>query len=281
MKNLYLIGFLVFTVFMISCKKDEVKNTIVNQENTSMHATIDGIDWQAKSTECVLTKSGIRINGVGQGIPAISFLITDTIEGTHMLNINTENIGFLINGFMQYNTYDDAFAHGSVIFSSIDMVDSLISGRFEFIGHSAYNNTYSSVNNGVFINLPLTVNLDNLSDSLIVDIDGETFFAESVFSSVENNILSIAGSDEDNTQTVLIKLPYDTPVGTYQFSELGSFTARFTTDSVWVSQSGVLNITKNNITNKHVEGNFEFDAKEFHTGDIKSFTNGIFTVDYY
>lgn len=281
MKNLYLIGFLVFTILMISCKKDEVKNTIVNQESPGMYASIDGTEWQAKTTECVLSKSGITINGVGQGIPAISFLVTDTIVGTHMLNINSDNIGFLVDGFMQYTTFDDAFAHGSIIFSSIDMVDSLISGRFSFIGHSAYNHTYSSVTEGVFTNLPLTVSLDNLSDSLIVDIDGETFFAESVFASVQSGVLSISGSDEDNTQTVVIRLPYDTPTGTYQFSELGSFTGTYSTDSIWVSQSGVLNITKNNTANKHIEGNFEFDAKEFHTGNIKSFTNGLFTVDYY
>lgn len=281
MKNLFLIGFLVFTVLLISCKKDEVKNSTVNQVSTSMYAKIDGTQWQANNTECVLTKAGIRINGVGQGIPAISFLITDTLPGTHMLNINTENIGFLVNGAVQYTTYTDAFAHGSVIFSSIDMVDSLISGSFNFIGHSTFNQTYSSVTEGVFKNLPLTVNLENLSDSLIVDIDGETFFAESVYASVENEVLSISGSDEDNTQTVVIKLPYDTPTGTYQFSELGSFTGSYITDSTWVSQLGVLNITKNNIANKHIEGNFEFDAKEFHSGNIKYFKNGIFTVDYY
>ncbi len=281
MKNLYLIGFLVFTIVMVSCKKDEVKNTTVNPITANMCAKIDGADWQATSTECVLTKAGIRINGVGQGIPAISFLITDTIPGTHMLNINSENIGFLVNGPIQYSTFDDAFASGSVIFSSVNMVDSLISGSFNFIGHSLYNNTYSSVTDGEFINLPLTVNLDNLSDSLIVDIDGETFFADNISATVQNDILAISGSDEDNTEAVVIRLPYDTPTGTYQFSELGSFTGTYTTDSVWVSQSGVLNITKNNISNKHIEGNFEFDAKEFHTGNIKSFTNGIFTVDYY
>lgn len=281
MRNPYFILLLVLAILVVSCKKDEKENTTVNLAATGMHASIDGTAWHAENTECILSKSGITIKGVGQGIPAVSFIITDTIQGTHMLNINSDNIGFLVDGPIQYTTFDDAFAHGSVIFSSINMVDSLISGNFDFIGHSMYNNTYSSVTNGVFTNLPLTVNLDNTSDSLIVDIEGETFFADLVSAQLESGTLSISGSDEDNTQTVVIRMPYDTPTGTYQFSELGSFTATYTTDSTWVSQSGVLNITKNNVTNKHVEGTFEFEGKEFHTGNLKSFTNGIFTVDYY
>jgi hypothetical protein len=281
MKNLYLIILLVLTISIISCKKEETKDTIINETRTSMYANIDGENWQAINTECILTKSGIEISGVGQGIPAISFLIADTIPGTHMLNINSDNIGFLIDGYKQYTTYDDAFAHGSVIFTSINMVDSVISGSFNFIGHSVFNNTYSTVSDGVFLNLPLTVQLDNLSDSLIVDIDGTTFFATKISAYIQDDILAISGSDDADSLTVTIQLPFDTPVGNYSFSELGSYTGIFTTDSVWVSQTGNLIITKNNIANKHIEGTFEFEAKEFHTGDIKSFTNGLFTVDYY
>jgi hypothetical protein len=266
---------------MASCKKDENTDTVINNAKASMFAKIDGANWQAMNTQCVLSKSGITINGVGQGIPAISFIVADTSPGTHMLNINSENIGFLVNGFLQYTTFDDAFANGRVIFTSINMIDSLISGRFDFIGHSAYNNTYASVSDGIFTNLPLTVSLENISDSLIVDIDGVTFFADLVSAQLENNILSISGSDEDNTKKLVIKLPYDTPAGTYTFSQGGTFNGIYTTDSTWVSQTGVLNITKNNINNKHIEGTFEFEAAEFHTGNNKSFKNGIFTVDYY
>ncbi len=76
-------------------------------------------------------------------------------------------------------------------------------------------------------------------------------------------------------------MPFDTPVGNYTISQLGSFTGSYITDSTWVAQSGTLIITKNNISNKHIEGTFEFEAEEFHSGDNKSFTNGLFTVDYY
>lgn len=281
MRNLSLIIILALSILVISCSKDEPQTTVVNLGKTSMVANINGTPWEAINTECILSKSGITINGVGQGIPAVSFIITDTTPGTHMLNINSQNIGFLVDGYIQYTTFDDAFAHGSIVFSTINLVDSVISGRFDFIGHSQLNNTYASVTEGVFINLPLTVDLDNLSDSLIVDIDGETFFAQNVNAEVLNNTLSITGTDEDNLQTVIIRLPVETPVGTYQFTELGSYNGTYTTDSVWASQSGVLNVTKNNIANKHIEGTFEFIASEFHTGDIKDLKNGIFSVDYY
>jgi len=76
-------------------------------------------------------------------------------------------------------------------------------------------------------------------------------------------------------------LPYDAPAGNYTFSQLGSFTGSYITDSTWVAQTGNLIITKNHVTNKHIEGTFEFDAEEFHTGDVKLFRNGMFSVDYY
>jgi hypothetical protein len=280
MKQSYIIILVLLTLIAYSCKKD-APDTVVNDSRASMSATIDGTTWRAKNTEAVLSKTGLIINGVGKGIPAISFVVADTNPGTHLLNVETGNIAFLVDGFIQFTTFSDPYANGRIILSHIDMEDSLISGRFDFIGHSAYNDTYSSVTDGVFNNLPLRVDLQTLSDSLIVDIDGETFFATQVVAELNNNTLTITGTDEDNTQTVTIKFPYDLPTGIYQFTELGTVTGSYTTDSTWVSQIGSLNITKNQIANKHIEGTFEFDAKEFHTGNIKKLTNGVFSVDYF
>ncbi len=267
--------------FLISgCKKKDDETPSDSKPQASMSAKIDGVDWTATQMGCSIANDIGGIAGSALQKPSIVISIKNMAVGTFVLNQESESAGAVVDGNVTYTTNQDPQAGGTVIISSLNMTDSLVSGTFEFKAYSFFAKGFIQVTEGIFTNIPLSTTAPvTPNESLKVDIDGTTFTASSVSATNLMGKIIISGSDADYSTIVGITIPEDIEAGTYGFdmTYIGQYT---TGTSSLMANSGELIITNHDLTANKIEGTFNFEALNFITSETVSLTNGTFSVSY-
>ena len=257
------------------------------------YATIAGKLWNADSIQLIVTGSnGVSINGISKTGDQISILLPDFKIGTYTLGGQSSSYALyanLLNSNANVYVSNAGAAGGTVIISSIDTVNRLVSGSFQFTLTNPADNTTETVAKGVFDYIPYVVGTIGLTppsgsskDTLEVTVDGNKFFASDVEVSDSAGQLLIAGFS--GTQDVGLFLPANITTGTYNLDfSTGIYIGVYNPDPsvTLLSQSGgTITIISNNTTTRRISGSFNFVATPVGSGPTANLTQGFFAVNY-
>lgn len=170
MKFQYLLVASVFSMFLFSCKKKTstpattttTTVTSVTKISPSFSAKIDGVDFTPSLISTLNTTdiygSGklITITGsANNSFPSLQIHFPDTVSvGTYPIHTGYDNVGSLYNISSSFNDmYDSQAGTGSIVITSNDKVNKIVSGTFAFtlepnLGSTSTNNHV--VTNGAF-----------------------------------------------------------------------------------------------------------------------------------
>ena len=288
--------FLTFILFsFIACTKEmsDEGNNRTGPGAGDFYATIGGKLWNADSLQLVLVSNdGVSINGLSKTGDQISILLPSFKAGTYTLGAQSSSYALYANLLTpNSNVYvsNAGTAGGTVTVSSIDSVNKVVSGSFEFTLTNPADNSTETVAKGVFDFVPYTAGVVGVipapgapKDTVEVTIDGTKFFASDVVISDSAGQMLIAGFS--GTQDVGLFFPSDITAGTYNLDfNTGLYIGVYDPDPTitLLSQSGgTITILSNNTSTRRISGTFNFVASPVGSGPTANLTQGYFAANY-
>lgn len=292
----YLLPIILFS--FLACSKEvsrENNGHITGPASGDFYATLNGNLWNADSLQLVLVSSdGVSINGLSKTGDQISMLLPVFKVGTYSLNSQSVSYALyanLLDNIANVYVSNSGNAGGTVTISSIDSINHVVSGTFEFTLTNPADNTTKSITKGVFDFIPysgdpgttiITPPPGSGSDTLQATIDGNKFIADDVEVSLTNGQLLIAGFH--GTADIALLLPATITAGTYNLDfATGLYIGIYNPDptTTLISQaSGTVTIISNDTVAKRIKGTFNFTASPISSGQPAVITLGYFAVNY-
>jgi hypothetical protein len=288
--------FLTLILFsFIACTKEVSKEGADNPVKGSgdFYATIGGNLWNADSLQLVLVSAdGVSINGLSRSGDQISILLPVFRTGTYTLNAQSSSYALftnLLTSMANVFVSNDGTAGGSVTISSIDTVNRVISGSFQFTLTNPADNSTETVAKGVFDYISYTSGTLGVTpppgspkDTVEMLVDGNKFFASDVINSDSAGQLLIAGFS--GTQDVGLYFPSNITPGTYNLDfAAGVYIGVYNPDpsTTLLSQTGgTITIISNNTSSRRISGTFSFVATPVSNGPTVNLTQGYFAANY-
>ncbi len=273
-------------------------NTAPSNTAGNFKAKIDGTQWVADKYA-----QGARIGGLinltGLGLDKKTITITLKDSGVHQYTLAWDNSSSSAGAFTDSTLSDfTAFTSnagdkpeeggGTVNITSINEANKTMSGTFSFKAKRTSDNSYRTISEGVFTDLPYITSLPPTpsTDTLLVKIDGVSFTPISVYGVYVSLLSSIAisGTDASASKTVGLNFPADIKAGTYTIgSIIDPYYGQYNPDaSTYLSSdTGSLEILYHDPASKRIRGKFSFDASQFLGGGLKAkLTEGYFALTY-
>ncbi|HLA59580.1 MAG TPA: DUF6252 family protein, partial [Puia sp.] len=155
-----LLTFILFSFIACTKEMSEEGNNGGGPGAGDFYATIGGNLWNADSLQLVLVSSnGVSINGLSKTGDQISILLPAFNTGTYTLGAQSSSYALYANLLTpSANVYvsNAGSAGGTVTISSIDTVNRVVSGSFQFTLTNPADNSTETVAKGVFDYLPYT-----------------------------------------------------------------------------------------------------------------------------
>jgi len=309
MKKIKITSILVvlFSIFMTSCSNEPIDPVLASQlENPSNNggssggtggsgvfkADFSGQTWLADNYEANIYNGQIQIvgtKGTGNQQEGFAFLLNGSSAGTYdstsnLLAFTTSNSNYQYLGLNYANPTQNI---GNVIITSINADNHTISGTFGFTGYwsdtSVTNILPIVFSSGTFTNIPY-VSQNPSTDTFFAKVDGTEFVEDNidvsaVISPGFPDSFSIVAS-KTNGDNLGFRISKSYGIGTYQFN--GPFDLNLTSSYLlggvlFNGDSGSITITSKTAT--HMEGTFNIIEKNFTTNQIKTISQGAFSVD--
>jgi len=288
-----LLPFVLFS--FVACKK-EISKELFNGTGTGagdFYATIGGNLWNADSVQTVLVSSdGVSINGISKTGDQISVLLHAFKTGIYTLGAQSSSYAIyanLLNSNANVYVSNAGSAGGTVTISSIDTVNRVVSGSFEFTLTNPADNSTETVAKGVFDYVPYSAGIVGVvpppgapKDTLEVTVDGNKFFASNVEISDSAGQILVAGFS--GTQDVGLLFPSDITAGTYNLDfTTGLYIGVYNPDpsvTLLSQANGTIMILSNNTTTRRISGTFNFMATPVGSGPTANLTQGYFAANY-
>jgi hypothetical protein len=284
---------LLFSI--ISCTKEISKegNNGTGPGAGDFYATIGGKLWNADSVQLVLVSpDGVSINGLSRTGDQISILLPTFKVGTYTLGTQSTSYALyanLLNPNANVYVSNAGAAGGTVTISSIDSINKVVSGSFQFTLTNPADNSTETVAKGVFDYVPYTAGTVGVippqgaaKDTLQVTVDGNKFFATDVEITDSAGQMLVAGFS--GTQDVGLFFPTNITAGTYNLDfATGLYIGVYNPDAstTLLSQSGgTITIISNNTTTRRISGNFNFVGSPVGSGPTANLTQGYFASNY-
>lgn len=289
----FLLPLVLFSFVACTKENSNERNNATGPGAGDFYATIGGNLWNADSLQLVLVSSdGVSINGISKTGDQISILLPAFKTGTYTLGAQSSSYALyanLLNSNANVYVSNAGSAGGTVTISSIDTVNHVVSGSFEFSLTNPADNTTETVAKGVFDFVPYAAGIVGIvpppgapKDTVEVTVDGNKFFASDVEISDSAGQMLIAGFS--GTQDVGLFFPTDITAGTYNLDfTTGLYIGVYNPDPsvTLLSQSGgTITILSNNTTTRRISGTFNFLASPVGSGPTANLTQGYFAANY-
>jgi hypothetical protein len=281
----------------VSCSKETSKelshDAIPTQGN--FYATIDGKQWNADSLQLILVNNnGVTISGLSKTGGEISILIPEFKTGTFTLSAASLPFSFYVDVFGNLTDVyysNSGSATGTVTIASIDSVNHLMSGSFQFKLVNPSNNSIKTITNGVFSYVPYskgtgtgTTPPPTGTDTLKAKADGILFNPYQITTSVGSGQLVLAGIATDGT-TMALLMPDNITPGSYSLdfgtgTYIGIYNPPGVTVGLVSQTNGTLTIISHDPVAKRIVGTFSFIATPISSGTPVTITEGYFSITY-
>jgi hypothetical protein len=286
---------------LIACEKEISNETggITGTAKGEFYASLDGKQWNADSVQLILVSAGgATITGISKTGDQISMVLPALITGTYMLGTQSSSYALFGNLFTNNtNVYvsNSGTAGGTITISSIDTINQLVSGSFQFTLVNPADNSSVTITNGIFSYVPYgngmggNINpppVGGDTDTLNATIDGVKFVPSDILPSLTNGKLLIAGFSMNGSQDIGILMPPDIKPGSYPLDfATGLYIGIYNpspTVTLISQNSGTLTILSHDAVAKKIKGTFDFTASPTGTGSGTSvvITQGYFSVKY-
>ena len=275
-------------IIFASCNKDDDNPSGGdNPASSYFKAKIDGNEFNASTYGGEIDEDGVLYVGGLSGKSLMTLAVANFDgEGTY-------NFSGLQNGAAYYapdtsdffNAYSTLGENGmgTVVVTSWNSTDSLISGTFNFEADHAMDGTSISVTNGEFKNIKIEKAVpEEGNNSFSVQIDGDpwTTSSDNIIGGMDLTNIIISATSADGMESFTILLPADVTNGNYDLDPTGNYTITYVTpNTVYAPLSGTITISIHDTGQNYIEGSFEFQGTNG-TNTI-SFTNGEFSVSYF
>jgi hypothetical protein len=295
---LFLLAFLFLS--LISCSKELSKEHGYSPGPGNLgdfYATIDGKQWNADSLQLIqVDNSGIvAISGLSITGQVISMVVPVFKTGTYPLGglaLSYAEYGNLIVDPTKVYSSDGVNASGYITISSIDTVNHLMSGSFEFTLVDLSNNSTKTITKGIFNYVPYSGSYipppnGNILDTLNATVDGSPFISDTVITNVNNlGQLLIAGIPINTSKSIALLMPANVAPGTYNLDfttgkYIGIYYPNSGSNPLVSLLNGSMTIISNNTLTKRIKGTFSFTATPAQGGGTPvKITNGYFSLNY-
>jgi hypothetical protein len=281
----------------VSCSKEVSKELSHDATPTQgdFYATIDGNQWNADSLQLILVNNnGVSISGLSKTGGEISMLLPEFKTGTFTLNAASLPFSFYVDVFGSLTDVyysNSGSATGTVTIASIDTINHLVSGSFQFKLVNPSDNSIKNITNGVFSYVPYskgsgsgTTTPPAGTDTLKAKADGILFNPYQITTSVGSGQLVLAGIATDGT-TMALLMPDNITPGSYNLdfgtgTYIGIFNPPGVTVGLVSQANGTLTILSHNTVTKRIVGTFSFIATPISSGTPVTITEGYFSVTY-
>jgi hypothetical protein len=302
MKSRLISILLVVNLFsLIACEKEtsNENGNIAGPAKGDFYAILDGKQWNADSVQLILVSSnGATITGISKAGDQISMVLPVFKTGTYMLGTQSSSyalFGNLLTNNTNVYVSNSGTAGGTITISSIDTINQLVSGSFQFMLVNPADNSSVTITNGIFSYVPYgsgmggNVNppVGGGADTLNANIDGVKFVSSDILPSLVNGQLLIAGFSMNGSQDIGLLMPPDIKPGSYPLDfATGLYIGIYNpspTVTLISQNSGTLTILSHDIVAKKIKGTFDFTASPTGTGTpaVKAvITQGYFSVNY-
>ncbi|MBP8065892.1 MAG: hypothetical protein KAY31_00290 [Flavobacterium sp.] len=251
-------------------------------------ADFDGQTFSTSSTMVYMSGGSIILNAVKSNGESFSFILNGTTTGTYPANdsfvaYNPAGSEF---GYLGFHPTDETANTGSVIVTSIDMVNHTISGTFQFTGYWSDMDVPmepKTFTNGVFTNLPFTSS-NPTGDVFDAKINGTNFVDSDIFvveTEIEmQNYISVAGHNADD-DSITVSVRDNLVAGTYPITGGASDVVQIVyniapSDFGTKALTGSVTITEKTSTRLKAT----FTGTVIIDGETYSITQGNFDVEY-
>lgn len=279
----------------VSCSKETSKELAhgVTPTQGNFYSTIDGRQWNADSLQLILVNNnGVTISGLSRTGDEISILLPEFKTGTYTLNAASLSFSFYVNVFGSLTDVyysNSGSAAGTVTIASIDSVNHLVSGSFQFTLVNPSDNSTKSITSGIFAYVPYsggsgTITPPANTDTLTANVGGNPFSPFQITTEVSSGQLILAGIATDGT-TMAILMPDNITPGSYGLdfgtgSYIGIYNPPGVTVGLVSQNNGTLTIISHNTTTKRIIGTFSFIASPLTSGTPVTITNGYFSITH-
>ena len=291
---------LVLVLFsFLSCSKElskETGNGTTQQADGDFYATIGATQWNADSVQQIqVSNGGVSITGISKTGGQISMILPEFKPGTYTLNAQSKSYALYVNLLDAVPTVyisNQGTASGTVTVSSIDIVNKVMSGSFQFTLVNPADNSTKAITKGVFSYIPYTgdtsvvvVTPPGTADTLKVTVDNVVFNSATILTDVQMGELVIAGLSTDQSQSIDLAMPANISPGSYTFDiSAGLYFAAFSPGigvSLVSASGGTLTIISNDTVAKRIKGTFSFKGSTtIGPAQSANLTQGYFAVTY-
>jgi len=284
-----------FTLFSCTKEMSLEKGDNSVQTKGAFYATIGGSQWNADSLQLVqVSNGGVSISGLSKTGIEISMVLPVFKTGTYALSATSVPFAFYVNlnGSLSNVYYTNAgTASGTVTISSIDTVNHLLSGTFQFTAVNPSDNSSMTISSGVFSYLPYSGGTGSGNqtgsgkDTLKALVGNAAFNPYQITAIVNGDQLTIAGIATDGSGLGLL-MPDTIQVGTYNMdfgtaNYVGVYEPQGSTGTLVSQANGTLKILSHDIANKRISGTFSFIATPLvGVESPATITQGYFSVGY-
>ena len=287
-----------FLFMLVACSKEVSKENGngTGPVNGDFYATIDGGQWNADSIQLVLVSSdGVSITGISKTGGQISMVLPVFKTGTYTLGAQSLSYalyGNLLTDVTHVYVSNSGTAGGTITITSIDSINHLVSGTFQFTLKNPADNSTKTITKGIFdyisysggsgviVNPPPGTTFDTLN----AVIDGVKFVSADIIHSITNGQLLLAGFSASGIQDLGLLMPPDITPGSYSLDfATGLYIGIYnpTPSVTLISQaSGTLTIISNDTVAKRIKGTFNFTASPTGSGTSAVITAGYFSISY-
>lgn len=301
MKSSPILVCVAFIFSLVSCTKELSRESPTHSlpNRGAFYATIDGQPWEGDSVrQAVVVNGTVTITGVSKTGDALAMVLPELKTGEYTFNGQSDGYAVFTSLhdtsdlYLSNSLSDSSKAGGTVTVTSVDTTNQTVSGTFRFNLYQASNTTTKSVTAGVFTNIsyvggsvapPDQQPPSGNADTLIAKVDNTDWAAAQVLiETPENGQLIIGGIS--GQQSLAIYMPANIAAGTYSMDfNMGQYFASYiptATTALLAVKNGSLVILENDVTRKHIRGNFSFTGTSLTDGSSAVISSGYFSVDY-
>ncbi len=259
-------------------------------QNPVMYGLVNSSNWRSPDPHAILTDYTMKIYGTSSnGQTIIINISSGEIGEFSMGQTNGHYAEFIPNmsaNATRYSTANSENGSGFVRVSSINEETKTISGNFNFKAYRTSDNSFKTITDGSFSNVPYQYyNISDTTsfDNLFIFSDESQQWTAAEITAYRNDTAIIIFGDVDHSeawQSVTLWLPPTISAGVHYIEQTGPVYAQFQ-DGFYEYEAinGSITIIENNETTRIVRGTFFFNYVD-HQDQTMSISGGQFEVEY-
>jgi hypothetical protein len=255
-----------------------------------MYGMVNSSNWRSSDPHAILTDYAIKVYGTSANGQTIIINVSSAEIGEYSMNLTNGNYAEFIPNMSasatRYSTANSESGTGFVRVSSIDEEARTMSGSFNFKAYRTSDNTFRSVADGNFSNVPYQYyNVSDTSsyDNIFIFSDHVQQWTAAEITAIRNDTAIIITGEIDQNQawqSVTLWLPPTLSAGVQYITSDGPIFAEFQNGFYnYSAVNGSVTIIENNESEQIVRGTFFFNYLD-NEEETMSITEGQFEVQY-